>query len=284
MAKPTPAKALLTSFLNQFGLGALADWAWKVYTGAGDPELGMQLVQAQLPDQALFKQRFPAIGERIKKGLPAITPADYINYENTLRQAFVAHGLPFPVTGAPFNNMIAKLLVNDVSAAEVVNQRLGSAFARVANAPIEVREAARRVWGVNGDQALAAFFLDPTISAPELEKMSQTAEVMGTGNRFGIDLDIARSRRLAELGADQNLGKFADLAKLRQLFNENVGETVDLTLEGEGVGAAFGESDVAEQQVTRRLEERKAAFAGGGGPFESGSGTGGLAGLGSGPT
>lgn len=288
--KPTPAQAattanahsLLNNFLAQYGLGSLAQWAWQTYIGAGGGDLGMQLVQAQLPEQTAFKQRFPAIADRVKKGLPAITPADYINYETTIRQAFSAHGLPMPDTGPEFESMISTLLVGDVSAAEVVNQRIGSAFDRVANAPAEVQQAAAQVWGVNGKTALAAFFLDPEKSAPELERLSKAMEVAGTASRFGISLDADRAERLADLGADANLGAFQTLAKMNPLFRANFGEHGDLTLEDQGVGAAFGENGEDAAAVDRRLKEREAAFSGGGGPVSSTSGSGGVSGLGTG--
>lgn len=280
------AHALLNNFLAQFGLGQLADWAWKTYTSVGGGDVGMRLVQANLPNQQAFKTRFPAIAERTAKGLPAITPADYMNYETTLRQAFSAHGLPLPSQGAQFENMVRTLLVNDVSAAEVVNQRIGSAFDRVANAPIEVRQAAERMWGVNGDSALAAYFLDPNINAAELDRRSKSAEVAGTAMRFGIDINADRADRLTSLGADSNLGQFAAIAKLNPLFHANQGEDPNLTMANQGLGAAFGESATAAAEVERRLQQRKAAFAGGGGPYQQSSisSTPGSSGLGSGPT
>lgn len=284
---PTPAqrsaRTLLLEFLNQYGLGGLADWAWRTYTDAGGGELGMQLVAAELPERPLFKQRFPAIAERVAAGLPAISPTDYINYETTIRQAFSAHGLPMPTTGAAFNETIRKLLVNDVSAAEVVNQRIGSAFDRVAKAPVEVRQAAARLWGIQGDAALAAYFIDPDHPASEVERLSKAAEVAGTATRFGIDINADRALRLADLGADENLGAFTQLGKLTPLFAENPGERRDLTLEGEGLSATFGEDAESDRVVSRRLAGRQADTGGGGGFYESGSGGGGIAGLGEGP-
>lgn len=280
----TSAKLTLVAFLNQFGLGGLAEWAWQTYTGAGGGDLGMQLVQAELPDQALFKQRFPAIAERTKAGLPSISPADYINYETTIRQAFTAHGLPLPTTGGAFNDIITRLLVGDVSAAEVVNQRIGSAFDRVNNAPVEVRQAFQRLWGVQGDSAMAAYFLDQTHSAPELERLSKAADVAGTAQRFGIDINRDRALRLADLGADNNLGAFSQLGQLSPLFNANPGEqNPDLSLANEGVAAAFGEDATSQQAINRRLATRKAELEGGGGPVTGTTGQGGVIGLGSGP-
>lgn len=283
-AAATTAKTILIDFLKRFGLESLAEWAWSTYTSAGDPDLGMQLVEARLPDQEAYKVRFPAIGDRQKKGLAPITPADYISYETTLRQAFSAHGLPLPTTGASFDSMVSQLLGNDVSAAEVVNQRIGSAFDRVATAPIEVRQAAARLWGVQGDAALAAFFLDPGRSAPELERLSKSFEVAGTAQRFGLDIGAERAGRLADLGANANLDRFAQIGQLDPLFRENVGENTDLSAANEGVAAAFGENATSAAMIAQRLARRKAELGGGGSFYESGGGGGGISGLGSGPS
>lgn len=284
--KPAPgAHELLNQFLNQFGLGALANWAWTTYTSVGGGDVGMQLVQARLPEQHAFQVRFPAIAQRTKKGLPAISPADYINYETTLRQAFSAHGLPMPDTGPAFNNIVTQLLVNDVSAAEVVNQRIGSAFDRVANAPVEVRQAMQRFYGVNGDGALAAFFLNPNIDAAELDRRAKSAEIAGTAQRFGIDINAERAARLTSLGAADNLGQFASIGRLAPLFAANQGEDPNLTAANQGVGAAFGEDATSAAQIQRRLAERKALLQGGGGAYQqsSMSSTPGVSGLGEGP-
>lgn len=277
---PTSARSIISSLLDQFGLKSLADWAWKTYTGAGGGDVGLQLIQAELPDTAEFKARFPAIAQRTKAGLPAITPAEYLSYETTLRQAFNAHGLVLPTVGHDFNEMIRGLLVNDVSAAEVVNDRIGKAYSRVATAPVEVRQAAERIWGVHGDAALASLFLSPEHSAPELERLSESMSIAGNASRYGINVDAARAGRLADLGAADQLDRLSTLVQMAPLFRENVSETTDLTLENQGLAATFNEDATSQQQVTRRLEERKAAFGGGGGPSDS---TKGLGGLGSGP-
>jgi hypothetical protein len=281
------AKAILLQILGlgNMGLESLADWAWNTYTAAGGGDLGQKLVIAELPQQPAFKARFPAISDRVAKGLPAITPADYLNYETTIRQAFSAHGLPLPSTGPQFNDMVHTLLTNDVSAQEVVNQRIGSAFDRVFNAPTEVRQAAEQLFGIHGDSALAAFFLSPEHTAPQLEQLSQQAEIGGTATRFGIDLAPDRLARLQTLGADQQLGQFQKLSQEAPLFDANPGEDPSLTLANQGVASAFGENATAAQQVQRRLAERKAALGGGGQPYTSSSlsNTPGQQGLGSGP-
>lgn len=281
---PTSARSILNELLSQFGLSSLADWAWKTYTEAGGGDLGLQLVQSELPERQEYKQRFPAILARQQKGLAAISPADYLNYETTVRQAFVSHGLPLPTTGHDFNDIIAGLLEHDVSASEVVNDRIGKAFNRVANAPVEVRDAARRVWGIDGEANLAALFLDPERTSRELERLSQSMSIAGNASRFGLDVGADRAGRLADLGAADQLNKLGDVAQLAPLFAENADENVDLTAEGEGLSAAFGEDAQSAEEINRRLAERKAAFSGGGRPSSSQRSTApGLTGLGAGP-
>lgn len=265
-AAQTSAQAILGQFLDGFGLGALATWAWQTYTNAGGGDTGMKLVQAELPNQAAYKARFPAIESRVKAGLSAMTPAEYLDYEQKLRESFTSHGLAMPVSGAGFNDIVTGLLNHDVSLSEVVNDRIGTALTRVQNAPIEVRQAAERLWGVHGDKALASLYLSPDHSSAELEKMSQAMDVAGHVAQMGFGISKERALRLADVGADSQLPKLQELARMRGLFNANVGEDPNLTAEQQGLAATFGEDGTSQAAIDRRLMARKAALSGSGGP------------------
>lgn len=277
--QPTTARQVLNAFLATYGLQDLSDWAWTEYTKAGGGDLGMQVVQAELPNQQAFVARFPAIAARTKAGLPSITPTDYVNYETQLRQSLTQYGVALPTTGAEFNKMVEGLLVHDVSASEAVN-RVSTAYGRIAQAPIEVRQAAEQAWGIHGDAALAALYLDPEQSYAKLDQLSQAQEVLGTGAQFGVNLTTEQALGLAAHGADQQLGQFAKLAQINPLFHANQGEDPNLTAERQGVGYAFGTNAEDQLAVTRRMAERQAALAGSGGPTQSNTG---LTGLGAGP-
>jgi hypothetical protein len=63
---------------------------------------------------------------------------------------------------------------------------------------------------------------------------------------------------------------------MRDLFTETIGETQDLTVEGEGVGAMFGTEAGAERTLERRVQSRLSAFQGGGGAASADQGVIGL--------
>lgn len=273
------AHAILNELLDGYGLGDLAAWAWTTYTGAGGGTLGMQVVQDELPNTSQFKARFPAIGQRAHAGLPPITVTDYINYEQGLRQAFISNGIALPITGQGFNDIVNNLLTSDVSLNEVVNDRIGKALSDYAAAPAEVKQAFEQVYGVHGAAALATHILDPKLAAPEIDKLAQAAQFLGTGRHFGIDLGVHDAIALA----GQDLGQsgtgqqqFFKLGQLSPLFQANAGESPNLTAANQGVGFAFGTDAQAALEVERRLAGREAAFAGGGGSAVTSKGAIGL--------
>ena len=65
---PADAKQTVIEFLNQYGLGSLANWAWGVYTGAGGGSTGISAITNELPTTSQFKARFPAYEQLAKEG------------------------------------------------------------------------------------------------------------------------------------------------------------------------------------------------------------------------
>lgn len=276
---PTDAKSILTQFLDAYGLSSLANWAWDLYTKSGGGDLGMSVVNAELPQQQAFITRFPAIAAREKAGLPPITPTDYINYETGLRQALISTGISLPTQGQDFNDVVDNLLTKDVSLSEVVNDRIGKALTDYAQAPDDVKAAFNQVYGVNGASALATHLLDPNLAAPQIAKLDQAAQLLGTGQHYGVNLGVQGAINLA--GQDQGasgagVSQFQKLAQEAPLFNTNFGEDPNLTQANQGVGAAFGTDAAAAQEVQRRLAEREAAFSGNGGAATTSTGVIGL--------
>lgn len=276
---PNDAHAIINQFLSDYGLESLGSWAWTQYTNAGGGQLGMDVVNAELPQQEAFKTRFPAIAARLRAGLPGITPTDYINYENGLRQAFIQNGIALPIGGQDFTNIVSGLLTKDVSLNEVVNDRIGKALSGYAEAPDLVKQAFDQVYGVHGPSALVSKILDPNLTDPHVQKLAQAANLLGTGRRFGIDLGVTGAEALAQLdqgGSGNGAQQFNKLAQINPLFNANTGEDPNLTAANQGVGFEFGTDAQAAQDVQRRLNEREAAFAGSGGAAVTSTGVIGL--------
>lgn len=266
------AKAIIDDLLGQYGLQTLSDWAWGLITqGASTSQ-----ITVQLRDQPAFQQRFPAIADRQKAGLPPISPAEYLANERQYAQIMRAAGLPEGFYDQPedFHSLIAK----DVSPSEI-QARVNNGFDQVNNAPDSVKQAFFDYYGTQGSGALASLFLDDTKAAPVLERMAQAAVLGGTASTYGLPIDQATAEKLSGLGISEfRLRSGLDQAgQLRPLYDETVSEHSDITGQ-QGLEAALGTSPDAQAAVQRRLQERQAAFAGGGGSVLNRQGLAGLGG------
>lgn len=268
------AWAYIRNLLDSYGLPeSLADWAWDQIIGG----VSAEQIALDLQDRPEFQARFPAIAERRAKGLPAISPAEYVAYERTAAQIMRAAGLPPGFYDDPTD--FAGFIARDVSIAEL-NDRVNEGYQRVVNAPPEVRDAFSEFFGVQGDGALAAFMLDPDRAAPTLKRMVTQADIAGRArDAGGLNVSLERAGELADIGITglQAQQAAANVAERAALFAETVGDREDLTGEREGLDYALGVGDASA--VDRRQRSRVAAFRGGGG---AAAGQAGVAGLGPG--
>lgn len=267
--------ALARGILAQFGLpdSLLQFLSNAAITGSTPDEL-----TAMLYETPEFKARFPAIAIRRDKGLPALTPTEYVTYEQTAAQAFRRFNLPLPVAGQGFNQIITELLGNNVGAEELVNDRLTKAWSELEKAPPDVRAAAEQAFGIHGDKVLAGMILDPDKSAPEIQRLADSMMILGTGNAYGFNFTAQRASQLGYTDAASHLQDFQKLSELTPLFRQNVGETQNeaITAEGVGAGAIFNEPGQAASQLNRALEQRKADLSGGAGQVVATQGVVGL--------
>jgi hypothetical protein len=268
------AFAYVSSLLGQYGLPSLGDWAWQqIVDGHGAD----QVIQS-LRQQPAYAERFKGMAIRQANGLPAVSEGEYIAYERQAGQLMRAAGMPVGFYDSPDD--YANLIGKDVSVNEL-NQRITGAYTRVAQAPVEVRDAFANFFGPTGDTAFAAYFLDADRAAPMLEKAVTEAEIAGTGARFGIGISADVASRLADVGVNLNTASqgFQTLAAQSALFRESVTEAKDLEMGVEGVNAAFGVNATDAEAVARRKEERAAAV--GGSTNQAGVSAQGIVGLGS---
>lgn len=257
----TDASAIIQSVLTQYGLGSLTQWAMNELTAGASTD---QITQ-DMTTTPQFQARFPGIALRQAAGLPAISPSDYVNYENQMAQMESQYGLPKGMLTNP--STVASFIGNDVSPSEV-QERTQQGFQQVAYAPPEVRQFFTQTYGINGDGALAAHFLDPTLAAPLLEQQATAASIGGTAAMGGINMSADDAMRLAQLGQTGSSvgGGLANLEQTQDLYDASVTEKPDLQEGTQGVEAQFGLNATATQEVIDRQQAREAAFKGGGGP------------------
>lgn len=264
------ALARLTQILNQYGLGSLTQWALeKLRQGASEAQILIELY-----DQPAFKQRFPAIDARKNNGLTPVSPSEILEYEQRVNQLLRMSGLG-QMFGGSLNAQ--DLLAKDVSIAEL-SYRIEQGYMKVQSAPQVVRDAFKLYFGVNGDSAMAALFLDPNIAAPELQKMAMTAYAGGVGMQYGVGLGESKARQIADLGLSEGQiwQGFRSLDAISPLFSETLGEQVDMTKEKEGVDSVFGLAPGAQDALERRRMSRVNQMRGGGGPAMTQDGVVGL--------
>ena len=257
--------------LAKYGLSGLEDWAWTQI----EDDVSVAGVELSLQDQQDFKDRFPAMALRSDQNLNAITPFEYLAWEDGARELFKRYALPSGFYDS--DDDWTAFIAGDVSVAEL-NDRIGQAYTRVATSSDEVRQVYAEWFGPSGDSALAAYHLDPERAAPLLIEQADQALVGGVGRALDINISQTTAETLENLGVGQQAAYagFRQLNDLRSLFDETISEATDLNIGTEGVDAQFGLSSQAARVLERRRASRVNMARGGGGATISQQGVIGL--------
>lgn len=271
-ARNNDARARITSVLGEYGLESLGDFVWQqILDGKSDTEVLQDIRNTQQ-----FKDRFPAIAERTAKGLAPISPGEYVAYERQARQIMRASGLPegFYDSSSDFT----KFLSGDVSISEL-NDRIQLQRQAVYEAPAEVRQMLMRDYGMTEGE-MTAYFLDPDVSEPLLQKRYRASQIGGAASRTGFgSTSRTENERLADLGltAGQAAEGFGALSDQRELFGSLPGQQGQQDISrDEQLGAAFEGNSNARRRIEKKRRERTAANEGGGQFASSGDGVVGL--------
>lgn len=232
----------LTGVLKAYGLEGMNERV-KQYLIENGSEDGTRL-QLWLREQPEFKARFPAI-ETLSKAGRAISPEEYIAREQQYIGVMRNAGLNpefFDEDPTKENVQFHKLIANEVLPEEF-KARVEDGFNRVANVNPLVRDAFKNYFGVQGDQALAAFFIDPKRSTPALVKAAAAAEMGAAAKAQNLNIDLNYATRLAEQGVSYAQAKegMARISQMSALFNTGLGES------------AVGSTGVPENELTNKL-------------------------------
>lgn len=175
------AYASLRSLFNNYGLGSLAG---KIYEYAKQG-YGADVISLLLQDTKEYKERFAANTDRAKKGLPVLSPGEYLGLEQSYRQIMQDSGLPkgFYDNPADFHNWIA----GDVSPTEVKG-RVDVAVANSMQANPYSVQALQQLYGIDRSHIMA-YFLDEKKALPILQKQTQAAQFGGEALKRGLTLD-----------------------------------------------------------------------------------------------
>lgn len=229
------AEVMLTNMLKQYGLDALSgDIMGFIQQGYSNDN-----IMVKLQDTDAYKTRFAGNADRIKNGLNALNPADYISLENSYRQVLESNGLPkgFYDQHSDFQSWIG----GDVSPNEI-NTRAQMASDAVNNSDPTYLQALRQMGLSDGD--LVASMLDRTRALPVLQKVVNASKIGAAALKQGLNFDPTKASKFADMGvtaqqannAYQTIGEALPAAqRLSTIYGDGVNQS---DLEDEMLGSS----------------------------------------------
>ena len=248
------AFAALTAIFTNYGLGSLAPRIAEFLRNGYSPDTVGLLLQ----ETDEFKRRFAANESRRAKGLPVLSPAEYLATERSYRQIMQAAGLPpgFYDSEDDFKSF----LENDVSPQEI-QQRVTAASDFVNQASPEAK-ALFGQWYTQGD--MIAFALDPQKAAPLVGKAFAATRIGAQAQAHGLEAGRQYAEELAALGFDE-----AQASQGFGMIQQNIHNDMKLaTLSGESLTQTdlmneVFKNDGSVTQKRRRLAGQEAGRFGG---------------------
>lgn len=202
-----------------------------------------------------YKQRFPAM-EALNKQGRSISEAEYISYEQTASGLERRYGLP---EGMLMGN-VTKLLTNEVSASEL-NDRVLLASAAALQSPQDIKDQFQQYYGIDSG-GLTAYFLDPDVATPLLEKRYASTIIGTEASRQGVGIDVYGAENLQALGVTQEQARegFGTVAAARDLTTGRG----DVVTQNELIKGTLGGDQAAQANIERARGSRVARFQQGG--------------------
>jgi hypothetical protein len=212
-------------------------------------------------EQPEFMKRFSANAIRAKKNLPELDPASYTALEESYLRTLQSNGMPRDFYDQPedFTNFIA----NNISNADL-QIRIKDGYRAIKEADPEVVRQLTQLYNVSEGE-LAAFYLDPTKTAPLLVTKTNAAKLSAQAKRLAnMQLSSGAAESLVALGTTEEEAKtgFGAIGKLGELTTQFAGETA-ITQE-QIIGQQFGDDTASALELERRKRRRLGEFAGGG--------------------
>jgi hypothetical protein len=205
------ASQIIQQQLDAWGLGSLSGTLNDLIRQG----LSADAITLQLAASREYKARFAANDARTKKGLAALSPAEYIATENAYRQVLQTYGLP--QTFFDSQDDYRNFLENDLSPSEL-NDRAKVAQSVWLSADEQTRSVWRDFYGLSDGAAIASI-LDPTKALPIVQSMAETAKAGGLARQNGLEANEARIRGYVDSGitADQLGQGFSDIGTVHDV-------------------------------------------------------------------
>ena len=249
--------ASMADRFNKYGLTGLANKI-KELAIAGATEATITLQLQETPE---YQQRFAANADRLKKGLAALTPAEYVNVEDSYRQVLRAYGLK------QFDNdaYVRQFIANDMSPTELSN-RVVTAVQRVQNADPALVNQLKQYYGI-GAPDMVAYVLDPEQQFQKIERQIAASEIGVAAGRQGLTAGVSVAEQLAAQGVSQaeaqkGYATIADILPTAEKLSDIYGTTLDEYRQSEGEQEVFNQLASAQRKRQKLTQREIAAFSG----------------------
>lgn len=260
---------LLYDQFKQYGLESLVEpLRGMIQEGATGATLSLALQNTEA-----YKRRFAANAERIKAGLTALKPAEYLALEDQYQNLMRNYGLPatyYAKGDLGIQEGFNKLIAGDVSSTEL-EDRLIQAQQKVNNANPEVKQALKQFYGdaiTNGD--ILAYALDPKNALNDIKRKVAVAEIGGASLAQGLGATKGSAEALAAQGITKQqategygtIGGYLPTAqKLSDIYAGQGATPYDLAAAEADIFGTSG-SAVAQAKRKRLSQLEQAQFSG----------------------
>jgi len=245
----------LADRFNKYGLTGLANKIKELaMTGATESTITLQLMETQE-----YQQRFAANADRVKKGLAVLSPAEYVNVEDSYRQVLRAYGLK------QFDNdaYVKQFIANDMSPTELSN-RVVTAVQRVQNADPAIINQLKQYYGISSPD-MVAYVLDPEQQFQKIERQIAASEIGVAAGRQGLTAGVSVAEQLASQGvteaeARKGYATIADILPTAEKLSGIYGSTMDTYGQSEGEQEVFNSLASAQRKRQRLSAAETATF------------------------
>jgi hypothetical protein len=242
---------------NKYGLSSLGNKIKELaIKGATEATITLELMET--PEA---QQRFSANAERLKKGIAALTPGEYVTAEDGYRQVLRSYGLK------QFDNdaYVKQFLANGTSPTEISN-RVVTAVQRVQNADPAIIKQLKDYYGI-GEQDMVGYVLDPEQEFLRIERQISAAEIGVAAGRQGITAGESVARQLAAQGvtekqAQEGYAKIAEYLPTAEKLSDIYGSTMDKFGQSEAEQIEFNSLASAQRKRDALRAREIAAFSG----------------------
>lgn len=236
--QPSSAADLLKQTLTDWGLTSLLPYV-QDYLTKGYDSTTINLYLQNTPE---WKQRFSGNELRKQKGLPVLSPADYIATEEQYRNVLQSYGLPsgFYDQHSDFANFIG----NDVSPTEI-SQRAKVAYDQYLSAPADHQALWNQYFGP-GD-AIAGI-LDPDTATQVIMDRGTQVAIGGAALDRGINVSGQRAAFLQQhqVTLQQAQNAYSQIAQYGQA-DQQIGQRFGITPDSQG--NAYGSQTDEENRL-----------------------------------